>query len=354
MMYSSRQRQVAYAVTSFVLGAWAWIKINAVTGPIFEPIIEACQNPDISVEDFAAKTGYHEYNGYVGLGVFNVLVCCITQFLLELRETYPAGLLGWSGLMLVSLSTSLIFVTESGRKGTVGPIRYPVIMGLLYNLFGVSVVFPVLWIPSFIFGEGIRKSPLTRFRILSTFPLLIPVYGLLFVLFMAPTDSQLWTTGAGILGGPLLSISGLALYADQSSSLKATTETVQSTSSLLKSMHKAMIVFGIVGWIAWIAIAVQNYGASIEKVWDALWVNAGPSVKFMTIDMGVLYLAYLIFIGYRCGESKAIKAILLSFVVGPSAACSWVLLETEDETEYDYGTSDSAGNDDDNIDKKKD
>ena len=55
------------------------------------------------LDDFAQKTGYHSYEPMLGLGAFKLLVCLITQFLLELRETYPAGLLTWGGVVVVAL-----------------------------------------------------------------------------------------------------------------------------------------------------------------------------------------------------------------------------------------------------------
>lgn len=79
------------------------IKLNEFTGPTFDPIVKACTDSSIPIEEFVAKTGYQIYDPKVGLGVFNFLVCLITQFLLELRGTYPAGLLPWVAVIIVSL-----------------------------------------------------------------------------------------------------------------------------------------------------------------------------------------------------------------------------------------------------------
>ena len=54
-------RQVIYAITSFALGAWAFVKVNQISGPAFEPILAACTNPDISVDEFAEKTGLVDF-----------------------------------------------------------------------------------------------------------------------------------------------------------------------------------------------------------------------------------------------------------------------------------------------------
>lgn len=130
-------RQLFFAGTSFILGVWAFIKVNSISGPAFEPILAACTNPDISAEDFATKTGYHSYEPKLGLGAFNVLVCLITQFLLELRETPPAGFLVWGGVIVVSLPVGLANSIAPGRKGARGPINYPTVFGLLFQLLGI-------------------------------------------------------------------------------------------------------------------------------------------------------------------------------------------------------------------------
>lgn len=130
-------RQFFFASASFLLGVWAFIKVNSISGPAFEPIVAACTNPDISTEDFATKTGYHYYEPKLGLGAFNVLVCLITQFLLELRETPPAGFLVWGGVICVSLPITIANTVVPGRKGTRGPVNYPTVFGLLVQLLGL-------------------------------------------------------------------------------------------------------------------------------------------------------------------------------------------------------------------------
>ncbi len=78
-------RQFGFALTSFVLGVWAFIKVNSISGPAFEPIIAACTNPDYKgdggMDKFVSEGGYHAYEPMVGFKVFELLVCLITQFL---------------------------------------------------------------------------------------------------------------------------------------------------------------------------------------------------------------------------------------------------------------------------------
>ena len=51
-------RTIVYALSSFALGAWAFIKVNEISGPAFEPILGACTKYD--AKDFTQNTNYHE------------------------------------------------------------------------------------------------------------------------------------------------------------------------------------------------------------------------------------------------------------------------------------------------------
>ena len=94
------------------MGAWTFIKVNEISGPAFEPILEACKLPMIEFEE----TEYHAYDPNVGLGVFNILVCLITQLLLEARETYPEGFLVWGALIVTALPFGCMSHIEAGRE----------------------------------------------------------------------------------------------------------------------------------------------------------------------------------------------------------------------------------------------
>jgi hypothetical protein len=322
-------RKLIFAIPSFCLGAWAFYKVNQISGPAFEPILAACTNPDISVDDFAHKTGYHSYEPKLGLGAFEVLVCLITQFLLELRETYPAGIITWGGVVVVSLPLTLINLVVAGRKGSKGPVRYPVLFGLLFQLLGVSVIYPMLWVPSYIFSESKLGVPTTPLRIGYATLLTLPTTILTFLVFYADTDSRLWTNSAGILGGPLLAMSGLALWMDESSALDTSPQNIAKSCKL---MRKCYTLLGGISFLLYACLAVVSFRSyqNLNDLWKDVWVEAGSSVAFMTIDTLVLYLGVLIFIAYH-SELKAIKAFTLTPFVGPGTACCVVMSELEEE-----------------------
>lgn len=325
---SIQPRQIFYAVTSFSLGAWAFYKVNAISGPAFEPILAVCSDSSISADDFAQKTGYHSYEPMLGLGAFKVLVCLITQFLLELRETYPAGLLTWGGVVVVALPLTLSNTIIAGRKGTKGPVIYPTVIGLLSQLFGVSVIFPLIYNPSFIFSGSKLGYPITNLRTVAGLVMALPITILTYLVFTAPTESYVWTVSAGTLGGPILAMVALTLWTDKSSSMEATPQNIIKSSRAVQKAFSLLAIVGFGFWACLVAVAFRSYGLGIGKLWNDIWVEAGPSVKFMTIDTGVLYISSLLFIAYQ-SEWKAIRAFLLTPLVGPATAFSLVFMELE-------------------------
>jgi hypothetical protein len=126
----------------------------------------------------------------------------------------------------------------------------------------------------------------------------------------------------------------LAVLLDALSKLVARNENIKATSNAMKKIYNYLQVVGLVGWYILVAIAHRAYGTSLGDLWDDIWVNANASVRFMIIDTGVLYLAMLLFLAYHCGVSKAARALLLTTVLGPAAACCVVLIEEPNEAKF--------------------
>jgi len=318
-------RKILFGVISVTIGILTFQKVSEISGPAFEPIIEACTNSDIPIEKFAAQTGYHDYEPKVGLGVFNVLVCIITQFLLELRETYPAGLLVWGSIIVVSFAASFILQFEAGREDAkrFSPIRFPIIVGLLFQLFGISVMFPLIWVPAYVFGHGL--GPVSKLRLQCLIPQLLPGVILTGIVFISNTDSYLWTCAAGMLGGPILVLSPIIFWKNQNPA--QTKENSEATLRGIRTSTKFITPIATVMWYALVFVAFQVYG-SFGELWGGIWLNAGPSVRFMTVDAIILYVATLLWVTFH-SEYVAFKALLLSLVIGP-AGLLMVLGEIEE------------------------
>ena len=319
-------RQFLFAITSFALGAWAFVKVNQVSGPAFEPILEACQLP---IDEFEAKTDYHAYDSRVGFGVFNILVCLITQFILELRQTYPEGVIVWGGVIVASLPFACMATIEAGREGAKGPIRYPIILGLLYQLFGISVMMPLIWVPSYVYGAGYGAVSTTRAY--ASVPMAIPSTVLTIICFTANTAGSLWTTSAGILGGPGLTFFGALLWGDKVPLTTQSNEKLINGSVAASRAYMATVPIGLIAYGMFVKTVIETYGFSISALWDAIWTNANGPVAFMTIDTIVLWLGVCLYIAYR-DSFAGMKALLFSPVMGPGAACSLVLSGLESST----------------------
>jgi len=328
------------AVVSVVLGAVTFKAVNDVSGPSFQPIVAACTDTTsfATMADFVERTGYHSYEPYVGLGVFNFLVCLITQFLLELRTTFPEGLLVWGGIMTVAMTYSVMAGIEGGRSNVKGPIRYPMIIGLFGQLFGISVIVPLIWVPSYIYGGGVGPVPPMRsyLSVIMTIPNIV----LAMIVFMANTDDYIWTVSAGILGGPLLVMSGALFWfippiiasADDEQVVVPSKEHYEECTKATQTAYRVSAGIAFIGYYFLVYIAYSTYGMNGSKVWNAVWTDANSSVAFMTIDTLVLYLSILSYIAYKDLDA-AKKAFLLTPLVGPGAA-SLVLAELEKEQTY--------------------
>ena len=311
----SPARKALFSITSIILGLWTFKTVNEISGPAFEPILQACMDKSIPNEQFAELTGYHTFDPYVGLKVFDPLVCLITQFLLELRETFPAGLFVWMSIVTIALPLGMTQLVEAGRNDTSkkSPIYYPILIGLLGQLFGISVVFPLIWVPSYILGYG--NGPVTPYRFNFLIPILIPTVLLSLFVFVAPVETQWWTVSAGILGGPILAMGGI-LYWNDKAVVKTNAKSLQENVKKVKIHSRLLMPTAIFAWYALLFVTFDNLEGSL---WDAIWTNAGPSVRFMTIDAGILYLAYVMWFAFH-SEMLAIKVLLLTLVVGPGGA----------------------------------
>merc|ERR1712013_958517 len=133
-----------------------------------------------------------------------------------------------------------------------------------------------------------------------------------------------------MLGGPMLAMMGLPLWLDKSDRMEATPENIKRSSRSVQKAYSFMAAVSFVFWACLVTVAYQSYGFEFDRLWGDIWVEAGSSVAFMTVDTGVLYLGVLLFIAYE-SERKATKAFLMTFLVGPGAACCMALRELEGE-----------------------
>jgi hypothetical protein len=300
--------------------------------------MEACMNLEIKVEDFAEKTGYHAYDPTWGFGFFNVFVCLITQFLHALVEQSPAGSVAWFTTMIVFLPVNVLITLEAGRRDAKGPVRYPLIVDVLNQIFGVSVLFPLVWVPSYIWGHG--EGGLSQTRIYASVPIALPRMVLSIVIFwLLPTSSSWWTSCAAIVGGPAVCLPLALLHFVQDPDPTVNNVAAVQTSAEKSTMSYA--VAGVISLAAWLwlvfIVTIPQYGFSLSAIYKDVWEEANPAVAFMTIDAIVLWLGLIVFIAYHKLQF-GLEALALSFLFGPGAgpALVWAGIQVDDEAQLKW------------------
>jgi hypothetical protein len=323
-------KAIAYSIVSMALGVGAFYKTQSVTVPIFEPIMEACQNLEIAPEDFAAKTGYHRYDPTLGFGVLNVFVCLATQFFHQLTQHAPAGTLALLTTVIVGLPMGVSITLEAGRKDAKGLVRYPIIMAFLYQIFGLSVIFPFLWVPSYILGRG--EGGLSTARIYVSIPMVVPGVVLSILILWLDADSDLWTTCAAILGGPTICCINCFMWPirDPDPNDKVLAQKSAEASTLPYAVAGLMSLAGWL-WLVFI-VTIPHYGFHPMAIYKDVWGEANPSVAFMMIDAVIVWMGMIVFIAYQKPQA-GLEAIALSIMFGPGAGPALILagLQMDDE-----------------------
>jgi len=314
-------KKLAFSAVSVALGIGAFVKTQQITKEYMDPVVEACTSSNTT----AFEEKYHTYEPMLG-GAF---VCIITQFIYDLTQEYPAGLLLWGATMLTAIPALVLTTVEAGRSGVTGPVRYPTVVGILGQAMGISTVFPLLWVPGYCFGRSTPQGTvsLTRARIalLAAMPFVI----LTILTFTLDSTGYAWTFVVGYLAGPAAAMTPLLTWN------MTPPEELNSglASKTMKTIAMSYIYAAIIAWIGWVFlvyIAWIHYGTDVSAFWADAWAEANPSVAFMAIDAIVFYLALVIYIAY-CRLSGALEALVLTPLFGPGTACALVMSQLEME-----------------------
>lgn len=316
-MTSTTTQKVLFSLASIALGIYAQIHKMHITGPIFDPILGACSEPHGTVADFVKATGYQPYEPVTGMGIFTPIVCVVTQFMYQLRNTYPSGYITWALAVVGLFPMSLIMSVEGGRSGAKGPIRYPILMGIIHQLLGMSVSVPLFWVPAFIWGRG--EGPVTPMRLYLSVAATIPACIFSMLVFLVDTDSYLWRLSAGILGGPMLAVAtGFVLIFDTPPD-KDSKEAIQNHLKATNEAYGFMTIACLIFWAMLVRLTFVSYGFDLEGIWSALFTEADPGVAFLTFDYILIYIGVIFgFFAYQSWFT-AIKTLLAATLIGPAA-----------------------------------
>ena len=323
-----KTKEVLFASAACALGAFTLYEINQICGELLKPIVGTCTNPD-----YEPKIELHPYEPRVGLGLFDPFVCLLSQFLFQVTESYPAGLLTFAGVVVVSQPLTVLMTMEAGRGGAKGLIRYPTLIGFLAFVFGVAVLVPGMWLPAYFFGRGGWTQPVAPKRAWFSIPPGFVNTILTLGAFLLDTDTYIGQFFVSMLCSPVLVASPLFLWnvgpPAEDSNRNALKRGVRATVT-------AHIITGGLGFVLWwflVLVAVDKYGnniGSLQLLWDDLWTNADASILFMSIDIAVLWLTGLIFVAFH-SVAHVLEALFLTILLGPGASMSFVLSRMEYE-----------------------
>ncbi|GKY92099.1 hypothetical protein MPSEU_000181300 [Mayamaea pseudoterrestris] len=110
---ASFHRKVLCSSLGVVLGAWAfYMTQKLIVEPEFVSIGKTCSNhgADSDVDD----DQLHAYEPLLGFKVLEPFVCLMTQFMHQLVESHPAGLLTWGTTMMIALPAICLMLVEAG------------------------------------------------------------------------------------------------------------------------------------------------------------------------------------------------------------------------------------------------
>jgi hypothetical protein len=291
------------------------------------------------------RTGRHEflqtYRDFEPL-LGGSFACLSTQFLDRLVQDDPAGMITWVACLCVCLPAIVAMVVEAGRVGAGGPLRYPSTVLLVGQYVGLSVVVPLVWVPSYIWGRTTFRGAVSGRRAawagVGAFFAFLWTYGV----FSLSRESYAWIVSAGCFAGPALALLPFACWAvEPPLEDKATSYATQS----VVLSYRLAGALSVLMWVAVVAKTFGHYRFDVATLLGDLWVNAHGFVRFMTVDTVCLYLGMLAYVGYA--ETGAVrKTIRRTLALGPGAALAVTLAELEPERSSVAANTKQAGSGD--------
>ena len=315
----STPKKVLFSLASIAIGIFAQIHKTKITGPIFEPILQLCSAPHESIEAFHKATGFQQYEPLAGMGIFTPLVCVVTEFMYRLRSTYPEGHIAWGLAVVGVLPMSIIMTIEGGRKGARGPLRYPIVMGIIHQILGQSVSIPLIWVPAYIWGRG--KGPVNSARVYLSVLTVLPAVILSVLVFAVDTNSYLWRLAAGILGGPGLAVvCGSAFWFDKPPS-KISEQTIAAHIDATKRVYRFITLLSLICWAGIVHLLYKSYGFDVKAIYSALLTDANEDagIEFLTLDYILIYVGIIIGYVAYLRWSAAVQVLVTFPFIGPAA-----------------------------------
>ena len=233
---------------------------------------------------------------------------------------------------LLQLLATVVTVTEAGRQGNRGILLFPTLMGFLYYGFGMSTMFPALWVSSYcLLGGPINHlgGVVNVLRARMGLGLWVGLPGTILSALVLKMDpgTRLWKICAGLLGSPLLTMLPLICWGLRPPELFSSKYAVQSAKAVAFSFGVAGGI-AFLGWLYTAYLFISNYGSDLGRFWNDVWAEADPTIQSLSVDVMALWLAFMVHIASR-NSLSAMEALLFLPFLGPGASCALELATME-------------------------
>jgi hypothetical protein len=378
---------------SIVLGISALLSTQFAAKHDFAPVLQACNhhhhhhpNPNPDATTTTATTGseqrqlwlqehgFHRYEPYLGGNV----ACIMTQFVHRLlyeidddrqrdaktlqegnkkTERAPGYRILGCGAWLLRLSLffpafALISAEANGssnRGGGVGRggwVQSPTFVLLLSQLLGVSAIFSLIWLPSYVVSDrGDQSSPrrpsdkvaaAARKQISRAHASMVSMLAIAatagIALLWRPVPSKEWTVSAGIVGGPALVAVPLAIGAlfDLPYHKLFGAPTAASNVDASEKWVRCYGMAGALSFCCWSAVmfgAFSTYAIHYKVLGSDIGASTG-FVHFVLADAAGLLVGMFLFLAYH-SLWAAFEVVWQAVIFGPGAAVAMALAQLD-------------------------
>jgi hypothetical protein len=300
-------KRIILAVLSVALALVTNYVLQSLIAEDFKLVVEKCSAGDYD--------GLDPFEPMLG-GTF---VCIITPFFRNIVRG-PSGFFVWGTIVTLFLVAEVHVMVESTREGTKGLLLSPFVVFVIGQFVGISVAFPLLWVPSFMLWKRGTAYGFAEVHKILVIVLSAWVLALSALMFVFQVDTYYWTFTAGLVGGPFFAFPLLLKHLvplSLSSNGQASKATIVQT-------YDIVIVVATLVWMGSVASLIHEIGFDASNLWDVMWNKTNSSVQFIQIDWIVWFLSLLIIVGDE-NLRNVVQTMVLATLIGPGAATALAL-----------------------------
>mmetsp|Transcript_6193 Transcript_6193/g.9417 ORF Transcript_6193/g.9417 Transcript_6193/m.9417 type:complete len:342 (-) Transcript_6193:112-1137(-) len=317
-------------LVSLLFGLVALLETHGIIhDDVFYSMWLACKhhynNTTITDDQILPTIDLVEYEPWLG----GPMSCVVTQFFHQVRTDQPAGMLAYFLHLTLTLPSILMVGVETAKFRGVLHSWFTILM--LTSQATMSVVLPLLWIPSYLLFA--REGPIqfSTSRIWGLVALLIlPLVALSFLLFFMDLESSEWSYCAGLLGGPIAAIVTILTAWPLTSTPPSSSSEAHVVTSRYRNVVWAYRIVALLSgflWVLWVVAMVETFD-DVDQMMNVMWYKARPPVAFLSLSAMLLSIGLCMF-----ASCRTLTGTLMSLVwfpwIGPGATIAMVLAGCE-------------------------